>query len=361
MPDIDTRPEKAQERNAILQKDNAFIYNQYVPYPAPRPGGTAATFTVADYGYYNDTVGTSWYFQEVIKLFNDKLSLIGGIRYSNGNQARVIYYDQKSVVINQWRSNGNGDLWGRAFSTFKVGVIYQVLPSLAIYAQNAENVILRAGILRVPGYDGPLDPGETLKNQDGGVKEVGLKFDHSFTDRFGVTGSIVYFDQYLTNVNTLIASPVTGKAYPTQSARDQIKGLEYDIVARMRTDMGNSDLILTVYDTDGQTATKQLVNNHNWKVISLFAKHAFTTGSLRGLYLGGGVVDKGDKRAGGSWIVESKPTYTLLSGYKVNSKLSLQANVHNLTNERNIVGVAEASAVQVMDPRRYTLTIRYDY
>ena len=344
-PDLDTRPGYI---DAILDADSAWIAaNVTKNYPLDDPQAPA--------GYDSQTSGdnTSFYIQENAKLLNDKLILIGGLRYSPAGESNTV--DRSNGVVTPTPTS-----FGKSYKTHRIGVIYKVLPSVVLYAQTAENVIPQSGVLREPGYDGPDDPGELRKDQAGVVKEAGVKFDHKFSDRVNMFGSLVYFNQYLTNVRTLVTGN-TGIPILVQSAKDSVKGIEFDLTARYKTSNGFADAILTVYDADGKTAEGLPVNNHSELIVSLLGKYTFTSGPLRGLMLGGGVSDTGDMRAGGSYWVETKPTYVAFGRYQFNRKLSLQLNLQNITSERNIIGIGASGLVQVTDPIRTTLTARYTF
>lgn len=342
---LDTRPGFI---DAILDGDSAWIAaNVTKNYPLDHAQAPA--------GYDSETSGdnTSFYFQENAKLLNDKLILIGGLRYNGGGQSNTV--DRSGGVVTPEPTS-----FGQSYKSHRFGIIYKVLPSVVLYAQTAENAIPRSGVLRAPGEDGPNDPGELLKDQSGVVKEGGIKFDHKFSERVNMFGSLVYFDQYLTNVRTLITG-TTGVPKAVQSAKDSVKGIEFDLTARYKTGNGYADAILTVYDADGKTAEGLPVNNHSERIISLLGKYTFTSGPLHGVMLGAGVSDTGDMRAGGSYWVEMKPTYEAFGRYQVNRKLSLQLNLHNITGERNIIGIAASGLVQVTDVMRTTLTARYTF
>ncbi|MDB6094850.1 MAG: TonB-dependent siderophore receptor [Verrucomicrobia bacterium] len=346
MPVLDTRPGHA---DAILDADSAFIAaNIKQNYPLDNPQQPAGYDDEEHYNY------TSYYLQENVKLFQEKLILIGGLRYNGGKEAFGIYRDNGVPS-----TSGKG--FDRSYTTYRVGLIYKILPTLVIYAQQAENVILQSGVERPVGYDGPSDPGELKKDQQGGVKEVGIKFDQRLSERMNFFGSLVYFNQYLTNVDTNIVSPRTGLPYTTQSARNEVKGWEFDFTTRIKTATGNADLIVTCYKSDGKDAESKMVDNSDTSEFSIFGKYSFTTGPLKGIAIGGGVHDTGEKRSGGDYIILTKPTYDLFGHYEYNAHLSFQVNLHNITSERNIYSVAASGLVQVTDRMRSSLTVSYAF
>lgn len=344
MPMLDTRPANAAAiRNADRAFLNALGKNAWGHYN----GGA-----YADVAYGNNY---SAYIQENLKLLNDRLILIAGFRYQNGGKS----FRGVSTTGAPAEVTGGGPQ--RSYDTYRHGVIFRATKNISLYAQQAENVFPRSGVLRQPGTDGPTDPGELFRDQQGVVKEAGLKFDVDVNRAFAVSGSIVVFDQYLTNVRTLITGPITGAPYPTASAKDQVKGTEVDLRLRYKSDAGISDVIATLYDADGKTADNRLVNNHVEFRPSIFAKHTFVQGTLKGLTAGLGWLGEGEKRAGGSFWVTQAATYDLMGRYAVNDRLSFQLNLYNLSDERNIQGIAGTGLVQVSEGMRSMLTVDYRF
>ena len=344
MPMLDTRAANAA---AIKNADKAYLKSLGLNANGHVIGGA--------YAEANSGENYSLYLQESIKLFNDKLILIGGIRHQNGG---------KSFSGSAFNGTSPQILTGGpkpSYDTSRFGVVYRVAPTVSVYAQQAVNVFPRTGVLRAPGTDGPTDIGENFKDQEGLVKEAGIKFDRQVTENLSASGSLVFFDQYLTNVRTLISGPITGVPYATASAKDQVKGLEVDFRLRYKTNAGVADVIVTIYDADGKTADNKMVNNHIEKRPSIFAKYTFTTGNLKGFTAGFGWLGEGSKRAGGNWYVTQKATMDLLARYAFTEKLSAQVNVHNLTNERNIQGIAGSGLVQVSDGTTSTLALNYKF
>lgn len=344
MPLLDTRPGKAEP---IKNADRAYLNSLGKNSLGHFKGGAYASVA---YGH-----NYSAYVQENLKFLNDRLILIAGLRYQNGGKGFEGYaFDGSSAQVT---SGGPKP----SYNTTRYGVVYRATKNISLYAQTAENVFPRSGVLRKPGTDGPSDPGELFKDQQGVVKEAGVKFDLDVTSAFSVSGSVVAFDQYLTNVRTLITGPVTGVPYPTASAKDQVKGVEVDLRLRYTSDSGVSDVIATLYDANGRTADNRLVNNHVEFRPSIFAKHTFKQGATRGLTLGFGWLGEGSKRAGGSYWVTQKATYDLLGRYAFSERISVQANVYNLTDERNIQGIAGSGLVQVGEGMRSMLSVEYRF
>lgn len=344
MPMLDTRPGNAA---AIRKADRAFL----------------ESLGKNEWGYYNGGAyadvkygdNYSAYIQENLKFFNDRMILIAGFRYQNGGKSFSGFSTSGEPAV----VTGGGPQ--TSYDTYRHGIIFRVTDNVSLYAQQAENVFPRSGVLRQPGTDGPTDPGELFKDQEGVVKEAGLKFDLDFSNTLLLSGSVVVFDQYLTNVRTLITGPLTGAPYPTASAKDQVKGIEVDLTLRYKSNAGVTDVIATLYNADGKTADDRLVNNHLEFRPSIFAKHSFTQGALEGLTVAIGWLGEGSKRAGGSYWVTQKATYDLMGRYAFNDKLSVQLNLYNLTDERNIQGIAGSGLVQVGEGMRTMLSTNYRF
>jgi len=308
-------------------------------------------------GEYNDIgFGNNWsaYIQENIKVLDDRLIGIVGFRYQNGGKSfRGSNSEDSPAVV----TSGGA---GTSYTVYRHGIIYRPFQNVSIYAQNAENIFIRTGYVRRPGTDGPNDPGELAKNQEGFVKEAGVKFDLNVTSAFDLSGSVVYFSQGLTNVRILTVSPRTGAPFPTLSD-DNTEGVEVDLRLRYKTAAGVSDAIATLYSAKGRTGDNRLVNNHIESRPSLFAKHTFTEGAVRNLTVGFGWLGKASKRAGGSYYVNQQATYDLLGRYVFSERLSFQLNVNNLTDQRVIVGIGGSALVQVMEGRNIRLAADYRF
>lgn len=344
LPMLDTRSANA---GAIRSGDRAYLTSL-----GKNAWGFINGGAYADVNYGDNY---SAYIQENLKLFNDRLIVIAGYRYQNGGKASTGFLTTGAPAV--VTSGGPKP----SYTTYRHGIIYRPTKNISIYAQQAENVFPRSGVLRQPGTDGPTDPGELFKDQQGTVKEAGVKFDLDVTPALALSGSMVVFDQYLTNVRTLITGPITGAPYPTASAKDQVKGLEVDLRLRYKSTAGVSDIIATLYDANGRTADNRLVNNHLEFRPSIFAKHTFTGGAARGLTVGFGWLGEGSKRAGGSYYVTQQATYDLLGRYAFNERLSFQLNVNNLTDERIIQGIAGSGLVQVGEGLRSMLSVDYRF
>jgi outer membrane receptor protein involved in Fe transport len=344
LPLLDTRSANA---GAIRNGDRAYLTSL-----GKNAWGFVNGGAYADVNYGHNY---SAYIQENVKLFNDRLIVIAGYRYQNGGKAFTGFRTTGAPAV--VTSGGPKP----SYTTYRHGVIYRPTKSISIYAQQAENVFPRSGVLRQPGTDGPTDPGELFKDQQGRVNEIGVKFDLDVTPALALSGSVVLFDQYLTNVRTLITGPITGAPYPTASAKDQVKGAEVDLSLRFKSAAGVSDVIATLYDASGRTADNRLVNNHLESRPSIFAKHTFTGGAFRGMTVGFGWLGEGSKRAGGSYYVTQQATYDLLGRYAFNERLSVQLNVYNLTDERIIQGIAGSGLVQVGEGLRSMLSMNYRF
>lgn len=344
LPVLDTRPANA---GATRSGDRAYLTSLGRNAWGYTNGGA---YSDVNYGH-----NYSAYIQENLKLFNDRLILIAGYRYQNGGKA---FTGARTTGEPAVVTSGGPKV---SYTTYRHGIVYRPTKSISIYAQQAENVFPRSGVLRQPGTDGPTDRGELFKDQQGAVKEIGVKFDLDVTPALALSGSVVVFDQYLTNVRTLISGPITGAPYPTASAKDQVDGVELDLRMRYKSKAGVSDLIATLYDANGRTADNRLVNNHLESRASIFAKHTFTGGAARGLMVGFGWLGEGSKRAGGSFYVTQQATYDLLGRYAFNERLSAQLNVYNLTDERIILGIAGSGLAQVSEGLRSMLSVDYRF
>ena len=90
--------------------------------------------------------------------------------------------------------------------------------------------------------------GPPLSNQEGKMKEYGIKVDHKFTPEFSAYGSLAHYDMSLTHVRTFGVLPEgvpAGSIGIIESAADMAQGweLEYGLLQRLDPlDPGKSSL-----------------------------------------------------------------------------------------------------------------------
>ena len=149
-----------------------------------------------------------------------------------------------------------------------------------------------------------------------------------------------------------------------QSAKDSAEGWETDIGFQIKQDNGRADIILTYFDGDSAIADdegKAYVRQTNAFVpqkFSALAKYTWTSGSFKGLRIGGGIETESDKRYG-AFLLERPLLADAFAGYTFSNNLDLQLNLSNITDERYILQTAANGLVQASDTFRAKLTVSY--
>jgi outer membrane receptor protein involved in Fe transport len=345
MPDADTRtgvPPNDDAWYAQFPNDDAYFIK-----PRPATVGAPATRTKTHIRSH------SYYFQENISFWKERLILVGGLRWfkPGGTNENLV-------------TNTKTDRPSAGFRVHKYGAVFKILPNLSVYYTDAQNVF--------PAAAGRTDLviqadqlGEPFKDSLGKLKEAGVKFDFKLNERVSAYGSAAVFKMEQTNIRTFGTLP-SGNQGLIQSAKDSAEGWEVDYGMQLKTSSGHADVILTYFNGDSAVADDQgkaYVRQTNAFVpqkFSFFGKYSWTTGSLRGLRIGGGFEIEHDKRYG-AFMLDRPLIADAFAGYTWNRRWDVQLNLNNLTNERYIVQVAANGLVQASDTFRSKLTVRYSW
>jgi iron complex outermembrane recepter protein len=329
---------------AQFPNDDAYFINRPpgVTGPAPTRSTTYAT-------------SLSYYFQENLTFWDDRIILVGGLRWfqPGGTTKNLV-----TGIIS--------DRPDAKFRVHKYGAVFKILPTLSVYYTDAQNVF--------PASPGRTDKfiqgdflGEPYKDSVGKLKEGGVKFDHKFSPKVSVYGTLAVFQMEQTNIRTFGVLPDSGNTGLVQSAKDSAEGWETDIGLQLKTDHGRADILFTYFNGDSAIADdegKAYVRQANAfvpKKFSFFGKFTWTDGPLKSLRIGGGIETEADKRYGGyllnrPLLADAFVGYTLL-----NNKLDLQLNLSNITDERYILQTAAAGLVQGSDIFHAKLTATYKW
>lgn len=294
----------------------------------------------------------SYYFQENLSFLQDKLILVGGLRWfrpggSDRNDVTGVVTDRPNTP----------------FKTHKYGIVVRPIPALSLYYTDSENAFPQAGFTdRFQGNDAL---GAPLSVQEGKMKEYGLKVEHAFNDSISVHATYANYDMALTHVRTLGILPEgrpPGSIGIVESAADFAQGWELEYGARAKLSAGNLDLIGTYVDGKSQTAADKTVMAVDFvpQKISLMGRFGWTSGPLKGFGLGASYFDQTRKRNASYWI-DFPATYNVFARYEWRKNWSVQLNLNNITDERYIVGIASTGLVQVEQGFDAKLALRYKY
>jgi outer membrane receptor for ferric coprogen and ferric-rhodotorulic acid len=330
MPALDTR-------SGTFPSDDAY-------FSVPRPGAGLAN--LQDTG--TKSTSFSYYFQENLSFLQERLVLVGGLRWFSPGGTNENYMTK--AVTNRPDT---------VFRTHKYGAVVKVLPSLSLYYTDAQNIFLQTGFTDKFAANDQL--GAPLDNQRGKLSEYGLKYSYDVSNKVSLFATIANFDMQLTNVRTFgdLGNGVQGII---QSAQDKGKGWEYDLGLRLSTDGGTLDLIATYFDGESAIAADRTVQSVDFvpRKYSLLAKYGWTEGALKGLAIGGSIMDQTAKR-NGNYLIDFPRLFNLFATYRLNKNWETQLNIDNVTDERYIVAIAATGLVQTADLRVARLSVKYSW
>jgi outer membrane receptor for ferric coprogen and ferric-rhodotorulic acid len=340
--------EQWQSANTLQDLDvsnpNWAADNVYYSQPVSGAGLPWQTDTAQKISSYN------YYIQENLGLFKDRLILVGGVRE---NPASVSSTTDK--IANKVTSpSGAKDIL-----THKYGVVFKLLPTVSVYYTDAANVYPQLGFADL---DNPNDQkGPAAGDQEGKLKEFGLKFDHKLTENVSVFGTIAHFDMALTNVKTsgILRSGKQGNIY---SAQDTSKGVEIDIGGQFKLGFGRLDMLMTYFDGTSSSTAAAGAQAYDFvpRKYSILAKITLNTGPLEGWTLGGAVMDQSAKRDG-MYYVDYPLTASVFVGYHYGAHWDFRLNVDNVTNKRYFVTVQLSGLAVGSDPITPKLTAKYTW
>ena len=288
----------------------------------------------------------TYYVQDNVRLWGEKLALVGGVRWFNPTE----YNDNllSGITTRSQKKTSAGNKYGIVIKPLKT-------PTLSLYATKAANTIPLVGFNT--SNAGVITP---LKDQEGKLTEFGIKANHALTDRVSVYGTAARFEMELTNVRTFRVNP-DGTSDSFQSEKNTSKGFELDFGLRVQFESGAIDLIATYMDLDTFDATtKKPAVSAPENAWSLLGKYTVTSGRLKSLKVGVGTRDEGLKLQR-AFYLNHPQTYTAFIGYDVIKNLSVQVNVDNLTDKDYLVAAAGFQFGQKAEPRRIKLMSIYKW
>ncbi len=289
----------------------------------------------------------SWYVQDNLSFFKGKLTLVAGSRWFrtySTNLNRVTGVMTESPIFH--------------FRGDKYAILFKPLPYLTVYAGNTTTILPRSGFTteEIP---------QPYLNQEGSNKEVGIKLDHRLSDKVTVFGSVTHFDMALSNVRTLTGVfNSRGQQIEMQSAQDTSKGWEFDTGASLGTDGGRLDFIANYYKNDSSSA---VIKGPAAQAVPYsyggLAKYMWTGGALKGFDFGASLYRQGESRGNGGTVRQMIPaypvTYNLFAAYQLGKRWTLRLNWDNVTDKRYIINLARPDLLQLNDPGRARLTVKY--
>lgn len=294
----------------------------------------------------------SYYFQENLSLLNDKVILVGGLRWFQTGGTR------ENPIANTVTKNDD-----QSFRTHKYGIVIKPIPSVSVYYTDAANTFPQNGLTDRFAANDQL--GAQLDTQKGTLEEFGIKVDHDFTETISGYGSLVFYDMSLTNVRTFGPLPeatIPGDQGIIQSPGDLADGWELEYGLRIKNDAGVFDLLGTYAEGSSKTAGADAIPAQDFvpKKISLMGRYEWTSGPLKGFMIGGTYFDQDAKR-NSIWTIDFPATYGAFTRYAWGKNWSVQLNLNNITDERYIVAIAANGLVQTEPGFDGKLAVKYKW
>ncbi len=307
------------------------------------------------------------YAQDLISL-SDKFKVMAGLRWSYQNALRSDIYNLVTGIKSKSETASKSD---DAFSP-KIGVVYQPVKSMAIFASYSNNFTVNSGI---DVYDQALAP-SIIDQFEAGIKNDLLngKLSANFTVYRIINNNLAQQAQFLRDGVTVN----TDKNIKELTGQTTSDGAEIDlsgiILPGLNFTGGYSYNFMRYTRTSGGTGSyiegERLVSNPAHTANgSLF--YTLPTRKMNGLTLGASVYYTGERNAGwnntvgqtqvGSRLipVSGFTTIDLSAKYAV-KRLSVIARLSNITNELNYY-VHENYSVNPIAPRQFLTTVSYKF
>ncbi|MDB6094516.1 MAG: TonB-dependent siderophore receptor [Verrucomicrobia bacterium] len=283
----------------------------------------------------------SYYIQENLSFFNDRLILVGGMRWF--------------VPGGDTKNNITGvitDLPDTILETHKYGVVVKPVPGVSVYYTEATNSFPQVGFTDLFHTGDSLNP---LHTQQGKMKEYGLKVGHQFSDSLSAYGTVAHYDMSLTNVR--IGSAIIPGTNPPEIGNventlgDLAQGWEFEYGLRYSSATGSFDFLGTYADGKSQTAADRTLPAKDFvpRKTSLLVKYAWSNGALSGLMCGANYYEQSRKQES-NFYIDWPALYGVFAGYTWgrDKVWTIQLNADNVTNKRYIVAIAAGGLVQTV-------------
>ena len=300
---IGTECERYAKRELMLRSNNSRLIDLHAPvYGSPRPAFNPARTVDRNELVHNRALNL----QDQMRI-GDKLFGVIGARYD--------YYQQRL----------DNEVSGRRAEqthekiTPRVGVLYQLLPEVGLFANASRSFKPNSG----------SDAGGSAFDPEQGVGyEAGVKLD-LFDGRLGVTAAA--FE--LTKNNVLTTNPANSD-FQIAAGEVRSRGMDLQLAGeltdaiRMIGAYAYVDAEVTRDNTLARGSRLLNVPRHSG---SLLTTYDFHSGALRGLSLGGAVNYVGDRsgQADSDFELPGYTTLDLLARYKASDRLTLGVNLNN--------------------------------
>lgn len=270
---------------------------------------------------YNETRVSSGYATDSVSLFDNRLKLLGGVRYIRIRGQSTDITGKKIGVFND-----------QSKTSFQAGSVFDLTSTISVFGNTAT-------AFNPNGFDS--NNGVFFNPELSKAYEGGFKFDNLWADRIG--GSISVFDIRKDNVINTDYNPVTFKN-DTEITNQESKGWEAELFFNP---IKNWQMVINYSHIDAKvvlshTLAKNLrLEGATPNRYTFWNSYGFNEGALKGLRLGGGfIVARGPIQQFGT----SNNQFVLENGYTIinlfaryamklgGRDVSLGVNVDNLND-----------------------------
>lgn len=274
---------------------------------------------------------TSWYVQDFLKLWGDRLIGVGGVRWIRNDQAN------RNNNLEVGSAGHTSTSTNPTKTTIRYGGIFKPMKGVAIYGVHSTT-------FDINNFDAEFGPNKP-PDSDGILDEIGIKFSGVNFMGGQLFASAAYFDMALTNVRQVGVDPVTGEPRVTFAAQNTSEGAEMDFGFTRKVGPGTLQTIITgTFLSVNSAAGDQPIESAE-EVYSFFFSYNWDEGALQGLNIGFGGNFESDKPtrisgAAGGFFIDEAEIYTLFANYSFKEHWRVGITVNNLSDNQEIVRAA---------------------
>lgn len=334
MPSIDIR-------NPDFSGDKAFIANHHANGPFPYLSESNRALRTS----------YSYYWQENLSFWKDRITLIGGWRTIDAWRSIQTYTPKNYTEVN--------DL---PYDVYRHGLIIKPIKNVSLYATKAINFFPSTGQTANPGtpftYIFPASEGE--------ITEYGAKFNFL---NGKIYGSFADFDLARTNVRSSrqVVFP-DGTTRTIEAHLDTTTlGWEADLGTRLDIPFGKLDLVVTYYEGESTTpragsasGERNPAYNAPSYITSGTGKVTIDRGLLKGFSFGAAVRNESQVYMTTTRILQRPMVASLFTSYKYGEHISASLNVDNVTDEEYFITAGRADGEAALG-RKFRFTVKYTF
>jgi len=326
MPSVDIRNPDFSGDKAVQADHHA---NGPFPYVSEKRRGESSTY--------------SYYWQENLNFWKDRITLIGGWRtldswYSNQYYLPTPTFSEKNAT---------------PINLYKHGLIIKPIRNVSLYATKGINYFPSTGQTANPGT--PFQ--YIFPDSNGEILEFGAKFNFL---NGKIYGSFAKFDLARTNVRS--SRQVTfpdGTIRTIEAHLDTTsKGWEYDLGSRFKVLFGTVDLVATWYDALSLTPNNVPAYNAPTYITSGTGKITIDQGPLKGFTFGAAMRNESQVYMTATRVLHRPMVGSVFAGYRFKEHISVNLNVDNVTDEEYFITAGHADGEAALG-RKFRLTMKY--